>query len=330
VECVLESLDAAGRLEESVEDLSAAAGCSRQAVAEAIELVQALEPAGVAARDLSECLTLQLKRRGVTGLALTVARDHLEDIGRGRYHRIAQDTGASAAQVQAACRLIRSLDPRPGCGFGPPESAGYIVPDLAVLPGEDGLQVVANDEYLPTLRLSGYYRQLLQTTQDAQVREYLSAKVDQAKWVMGHIEQRRTTLLSCARCIVAMQEDFFRRGPGHLAPLTLAQAAERLHIHESTVSRAIRGKYLQCTYGVFPMKYFFCRALPTARGEDVSTQRAKEALREWIDREDKRKPYSDQALSESLRAQGILLSRRTVAKYRDELGIPSAAGRRTL
>jgi RNA polymerase sigma-54 factor len=245
-------------------------------------------------------------------------------------HFLSMTTGASAAQVQAACRLIRSLDPRPGCAYGPPEPVGYIVPDLAVLSGEEGFQVVLNDAFLPTLRLSGYYHQLMQTTQDAQVREYLTAKVGQAKWMMEHIEQRQTTLLSCARCIAAAQVDFFRHGPGHLVPLTLAQAAEKLDLHESTVSRAVRNKYIQCAYGVFPMKYFFRRTLPAAGGEDVSTDRAKTALRALIDGEDKGKPYSDQTLSELLCAQGVQISRRTVAKYRNELGLPSVAGRRDL
>lgn len=330
VECVLQSLNSSGRLDEPAVSLSGLAGTSEEVVGRAIELVQSLDPAGVAARDLSECLALQLQRRGETGLALTIVRDYLEDMGRDHYHHIAQATGASREEVGAACRLIRSLDPRPGAAFAPREAPGYIIPDLAVVAVGDGFEAVVNDSCLPSLHVSSYYHRLMETSDDAQVREYLSEKVRQAKWVVQNVEQRRSTLLSCARYIVKRQEDFFRRGPGHLVPLSLADAAAALSVHESTVSRTIRGKYLQCAHGVFPLKFFFSRALPAGNEEDMSTQRAKTALRDLINREDKNKPLSDQRLSELLADQGVRLSRRTVAKYRDELGILSTSGRRAL
>lgn len=330
VECVLQSLNSAGRLDEPAARLAGLAGTSEAVVLRAIELVQSLDPAGVAARDLSECLALQLVRRGETGLALTIARDYLEDMGRDHYHHIAQATGASRDEVGAACRLIRSLDPRPGAAFAPRETPGCIIPDLAVVAAEDGFEVVSNDSYTPSLQVSSYYHQLMETSDNTEVRDYLSEKVRQAKWVVQNVEQRRSTLLSCARYIVARQEDFFRHGPGHLLPLSLADAAAALAVHESTVSRAIRNKYLQCAYGVFPLKYFFSRALPVGGEEDVSAERAKTALRSLIGAEDKKKPLSDQKLCELLAEQGIRLSRRTAAKYRDEMGIPSTAGRRAL
>lgn len=331
VECVLQSLTGTGRLDEPLSDLAAHAGTTEADVLRAIELVQGLEPAGVAARDLSECLALQLIRRGETGLALTIVKHHLEDMGQDHYNHIARATGATQGQVREACRLIRSLDPRPGAAFTAGEDPGYIVPDLAIVAGEDGFEAVCNDTCSPSLSISSYYHRMLADTDDAEVKEYLSAKVRQAKWVVQSVEQRREMLLSCARCIAKRQEDFFRRGPGCLHPLSLADAAAELGVHESTISRAVRDKYLQCSYGVFPLKYFFSRAL-SAAGEEggVSAEGAKSALRFLIDDEDKRKPLSDQRLAELLAERGIVISRRTVAKYREELRIPSASGRKEL
>lgn len=329
VECVLQNLDFAGRLDESPAELASRAGVSVSVAQKAIRLVQSLEPAGVAARNLSECLSLQLIRRGEAGLALTIARYHLEDMGQDHYNRIAQLTGADREAVRDACRLIRSLDPRPGAAFAPRGNPGYIIPDIAVVSVEGSFEAVLNDSYMPALRVSAYYYQLMENTSDVEVRDYLFTKVRQAKWVVQNLEQRRATLLSCTRCIVSRQESFFKLGPGHLCPLSLSDVAAELGIHESTISRAIRDKYLQCAYGVFPLKYFFSRALNTVAGEsDVSAERVKSALRALIDREDKKKPLSDQKLSELLAVQGIRLSRRTVAKYRNELGISSTAGRK--
>lgn len=330
VKYVLQSLNGIGRLDEPLEDLAAYAGISPAIMFQALQLVQALEPAGVAARNLSECLCLQLLRRGETGLPLTIARDYLEDMGQSHYNHIAQSTGARRESVQAACHRIRSLDPRPGASYAPRESPGYIIPDLTVVAGPDGFEVVSNDACLPALHISAHYCHLLESTDDAEVRDYLSGKVHHAKLLIQNVEQRKATLLSCAHCVVYRQADFFRLGPGHLLPLSLADVAAELGIHESTISRAIRHKYLQCSYGAFPMKHFFSRALSVVDGEsDVSTEQAKTALRMLIDGEDKKKPLSDQKLSELLALQGIQLSRRTVAKYRDELGTPSTSGRKT-
>lgn len=329
VECVLQSLDGRGRLDEPQEELAARSGTSVSVIRKAIRLVQSLEPAGVAAKDLSECLCLQLIRLGETGLPLVIARNHLEDMGRNHYHQIARFTGAGQDEVRAACELIRSLDPRPGAAFAPGESPGYIIPDLAVIPVEDRFEVICNDLCIPSLRVSSYYRKLMEHVDDAEVRDYLSAKVRQAKWTVRNVEHRRSTLLACARYIVDRQRDFFRRGPGHLRPLSMAETAAGLGIHESTVSRAMHDKYLQCTHGVFPMKYFFSRSLRAACPEaDISVEQAKSALRALIDSEDKTRPMSDQKLCEQLEKENILLSRRTVAKYRSILGIPSAAGRK--
>lgn len=328
VECVLESLNKNGWLDEPSADLAVHAGVDEQTVERAVELVQGLEPAGVGARSLSECLCIQLRQRGETGLPLIIADRYLEEMGKDHYNLIARETGASREEIQEACRIIRSLNPRPGSDFAPRETLGYITPDLVVVKFEDHFEILSNDYYFPTLKVSSYYHQLMKETDEAQVKEYLTGKVRQAKWVLRSVEQRRSTLLSCAECILRRQEAFFRSGPGHLRPMTLADVAEMLDVHESTVSRAVKGKYLQCMYGVFPLGYFFGRAVPASGGDSVSAQQAKTVLRRLIEGENRKRPLSDQKLSELLAGQGIEISRRTVAKYRDEMGIPSTSGRK--
>lgn len=325
---LMQCLDSNGWLDEAPADLALRLGVDREIVDRALQVVQGLEPAGVGARDLSECLCLQLERRGERGLALTIASSYLEAMSRDRYHLIAKQTGASRAEVNAACALIRSLDPRPGMGFSARENLRYIDPDLIVVKFADHFELLTNDSYLPSLRLSGYYSKLYHETGDDEVKGYLNDKLRQAKWVIQSVEQRRSTLMDCARCLVERQERFFRHGPGNLRPLGLADVAAQLGVHESTVSRAVRDKYLQCTYGVYPLGYFFTRGLSGGSGGDATPDQAKERLRALIQGEDKRRPFSDQKLAQLLAGQGIALSRRTVAKYRDELGIPSTTARK--
>lgn len=323
---LMESLDSNGWLDEPLSDAAARLRVSEKTAEQALRVVQSLEPAGVGARSLAECLRLQLERRGETGLALTIVSQYLEAMSRDRYNLISRETGAGRAEVSRACALIRSLNPRPGMGFATRENLRYITPDLVVVNFEDHFEILTNDSYLPSLRLSGYYSQLYKETGDEQVKDYLNGKLRQAKWIISSVEQRRTTLMNCARCIVDHQERFFRQGPGHLRPMLLADVAGELDIHESTVSRAVRDKYIQCAHGVFPLGYFFSRSL--GGSEETSPDQAKTLLRALIDGEDRKKPLSDQKLSQLLEERGVSISRRTVAKYRDELGIASTAGRK--
>ena len=330
---LVESLNQNGWLDESLEDLAAELDKPVELLEQALTAVQSLEPAGVGARNLSECLTLQLRRRGEDNdLALRIARDHLEPLSKNRYNCIAKALGATQEEVREACDLIRSLNPRPGAGFATRENLIYINPDLFVVNFPDHFELLTNDYFFPSLNISSYYSRLLKDSDDAEVRDYLMGKVRQAKWVVRSIEQRRSTLLQCAECLLALQEDFFRHGPGHLRPMSLADIAQKLGVHESTVSRTIRDKYIQCASGVYPLSYFFSRSLGSARvkamGEAVSPDSAKTLLKKLIAEEDKRKPLSDQKLCELMAREGCELSRRTVAKYRDELNIPSTAGRR--
>ena len=195
----------------------------------------------------------------------------------------------------------------------------------------DHFELLTNDYFFPTLNISSYYTRLLKESDENEVKDYLTGKVRQAKWVVRSIEQRRSTLMECAKCILDKQEPFFRKGPGHLVPLSLADIAACVGVHESTVSRAVKDKYIQCSMGVYPLSYFFSRGLGAGAsgGCDCSSpDAAKALLKKLIAGEDRRKPLSDQKLCDMMNAQGCALSRRTVAKYRDELNIPSTTGRK--
>lgn len=331
VKFLIGCLDQNGWLDEDLPALSRESGYPLEQLERALTVVQTLEPAGVGARDLAECLRLQLFRRTpVDELAVRIVASHLGSLAKDRYGLIAQELNSSQKEVRRACEVIRSLDPRPGSRFAAYEAPAYVHPDMIVVKTEGGFELLANDAFFPALRISPYYTALLKESGQDEVREYLTEKVRWAKWTVQAIEQRRATLAACTQCILEMQEDFFRYGPGHLKPLSLADVAERVGVHESTVSRAIKGKYLQCPTGIYPLNSFFSRRLGTA-GEDSgasSPDAAKAMLKKMVAEEDKRKPLSDQKLCECMATQGCVLSRRTVAKYRDELNIPSTAGRK--
>ncbi len=332
-EFIVESLNQNGWLDEDVPELAAAAHCPEPRMEQALALVQSLEPAGVGARGLSECLCLQLTRRGEDETVLRIARDCLDALAKNQYGLIARTLGITQEEARRAGSVIRSLNPKPGTGFASRENLAYISPDLILVSFPDHFELLTNDYFFPSLRLSGYYQGLMKENSDAEVKEYLTGKLRQAKWVVQSIEQRRTTLMDCARCILSRQENFFRRGPGHLAPMTLADVGGEVGVHESTVSRAIRDKYIQCSMGVYPLSYFFSRSLGVAAdgggGEGAaSPDGAKALLKRLISDENKKKPLSDQKLCELMEREGYPIARRTVAKYRDALGIPGTAGRK--
>ncbi len=329
VEGVLAGLDQDGRLEESIAELADRCCVSPDVILGAEKIVQSLEPAGVGSRSLAHCLELQLIRRGEQGLSLTIVRHHLEDMAKNHYNQIAQKTGASREEIQQACKLIRSLNPKPGAAFSARDQFRYVMPELIVSEENGELVVALADEATPELKISSYYQKLMDSNEDEQVKDYLIRKVRQANWVIKSIEQRKNTMLDCAQCIATRQAEFFRQGKACLKPLALSDVAAEVGVHESTVSRAIKDKYIQCAWGVFPMSHFFSRAL-AASDEEVSAAQAKAAIRSLISEEDKRKPLSDQKLCDALLTQKITLSRRTVAKYREELGIPSTSGRREI
>ena len=322
-------LDGGGYLRFSLEELSGQTGIPLSRMKQALALLHSLEPAGVGAADLSQCLELQLLRIGETGPALAIVRDHLEALAKRHYRAIASALGITVEQVREAEGIIRELEPRPGAVFEQPEQVAYIQPDVFVAEEEGRFVARTRGGERPPFRISAYYRDLLSQSGEQEVREYLTGKLRQAEGVLWAIGQRERTLLRCAQAITERQQDFFRLGPQALVPLRMADVAQELGVHESTVSRSIREKYLQCARGVYPMSYFFSRsATADQSGAAVGGTAARALLKQLLDQEDKSRPLSDQKLSEEMERQGCPISRRTVAKYREEMNIPGASGRK--
>lgn len=321
------SLDAKGYLTEADDVVAKRFGVELASVKEAVALLQSCEPAGIAARNLQECLLLQLTAvpERLRSLVEVCIHDHLEDIAGGRFTHIAKQIGTSLLVVQQAIDALRRLNPKPGLMYAS-EVPAYIIPDVTVEQVAGRFVVVTNDSAVPTVRISPSYLKLMQRY-DGTTRQFLTKKVQGVEWLLRCIEQRRLTLYRVAEAIVEAQQAFFWKGAAGMKPLTLNKIADVLGIHESTVSRATRGKYMQTPRGVFEMRFFFTAVL---QGDDgaSSAQAAKHAIRQCVASEDATKPLSDEALVKHLADVGIRLSRRTVAKYRDELKILSSGQRR--
>ena len=293
-------------------------------IAKALAVVQSLEPAGVAARDLSECLILQLRRRGEADeTVLAIVKDYLPQLGRKQYGAIARALRVSEREVRAAEKQIAALEPRPGQAFQTREETVYIRPDVFVAEIDGVWQAVVNEYYLPRLTVSVYYQKLLEQTEDAETAAYLRQKLRHAQTLLHSLSQRGSTLRRCAEVAVREQKAFFAGGTTELVPMRMRDLAAEIEVHPSTVSRCLRGKYLQCRQGTYPLRYFF--PLPSG---GVSRQAVQQRLVELIRGEDAAHPLSDEKLCCLLLSQGVEISRRTVAKYRTELGIPAASGRK--
>ncbi len=328
---IIEALDENGYLTLSPREIAELSSVDRAAVDEALEAVQGLDPPGVGARDLKECLRLQLSRQGQDDpILLRLVEDHLEDIARNRIAMIAKAIGLSAEEAQRRCDIIRNLEPKPGRQFGSSQAARYISADVTVEKvGEDYL-VTMNERTTPRLSISPFYRKVLtEADPDSQITDFLNKRLNAAVWLIKSIEQRKRTIYNVVSAIVRHQRDFLELGVKHLKPMTLAEIADEAGIHESTVSRSVNGKYVQTPRGLFELKYFFTGGVCDSQGTGVASGSLKELLKELVALEDPHAPYSDQALVDRLKAErGIDLSRRTVAKYRDELGIAASSKRK--
>jgi RNA polymerase sigma-54 factor len=321
-------VDDRGFLDEDASATAKVLGVPEEVVSRVLALLRTLDPPGICARDLPGCLAAQLKDTPDCETALAIVANHLEDLARGRYAVIAKALGVSADRVRRACAEIRKLDPTPGAAFSQEAAPATVVPDVVGTRTEDGFDVALNDRMLPELGVSAYYGSLLKSSDSNDVRSYLAERFQRARWLMSCVEQRRGTLLACARAIVTLQADYFSGKCAYLAPMVLSDVAARLRMHPSTVSRAVRGKTLQFGASVSPMKSLFSRGVGTGEGERSSSDEARSAIRRFVDNEDKKHPLSDQRLCELLSREGLALSRRTGAKYRDELGISGTAARR--
>ena len=329
---IIGNLDENGYLNISLEELRGDRSVDLAVLEGALRLIQGFDPIGVAARDLQECLLLQLDSLK-DGEQITLARmmvaEHLSELEGRHLTRLAEKLKVPIKAVQDALLLICSLEPKPGRTFGT-EDPRYITPDVFIVKVDDRFVVVLNDDGLPRLRISPYYRALLSKGRSSskETRDYVEGKMRSALWLIRSIEQRQRTLYKVTESIVKFQRSFLEKGITHMRPLTLKEVAEDINMHESTVSRVTTNKYVHSPEGLFELKYFFHRGVQAVDGEAVSSLTVKELVRRLLTAEDTGKPLSDQKIVEILRQQGIEIARRTVAKYRGQLKIPSSSRRR--
>jgi RNA polymerase sigma-54 factor len=299
-------------------------------VEEMLQIIQRLDPPGVGARDLQECLVLQMTEQGDTGsLTYQLVHDAFQDLLAHRWNDLAKRFSVEPQAVQAAADELARYDPKPGLKYSD-RGESYIIPDLVVEKIDGQYRVFLNDSGVPRLRLSRSYQEIARDKRKMtpENREFIASKMNSANWMIQAIEQRRQTMLKVMNFIVDRQRDFFEKGIEHLKPLTLREVAEVINMHESTVSRVTNEKYVQTPRGVLPLKFFFSSALSTASGEDASARSIRAKLQKMVAEENQAKPLTDQQIVHLFQEQGIQIARRTVAKYRDQLGILPARMRK--
>ena len=325
-EYIIQNIDNNGYLIASIEEMAEHLKHSPEEIETILSVIQSFEPYGVGARNLKECLLIQLKDERDYKVK-QIVEDHLEDIGQNKIAVIAKALGISTSETQDYIDIIKSLEPKPGRSFKGSEDVKYIIPDASIEEIDGEFFIFINDITGPRLNINEYYKNLIKTTKDQKTTEYLESKFNSAMWIIKSIEQRRQTMYKVIESILKYQKEFFLYGDKSLAPLTLKDVAEDIEMHESTISRATNGKYVQTPRGLFELKYFFRAGLASKAGE-ISTTSVKSIIKGIIRDEDPKKPLSDQVITDMLKVREITVSRRTVAKYREELQIPSSSMRR--
>ena len=321
-EMVIGNIDEYGYLKTTVEELAASTGLPPEQIAEVLKVIQSFDPPGIGARDLRECLLLQFERLGQQNtLEYRIVNEFMEALGKRRIPEISRGTETSVDEVQEALERIARLEPRPGRAYLP-DNDQYILPEVFVRRSGDDYVVTTNNEHIPHLRISNTYKDLMaQADNSAEVRNYIREKIRAGKFLIKSLHQRQQTILNIAREIVNRQRDFLAKGVAFLKPLTMVQVAQVVGVHETTVSRAVSSKYMQTPQGLFEMKYFFTAGIQTASGDGMSNTSVKDMIADIFKAEDTGKPLSDQEVVRMLKEKGIVIARRTVAKYRTELNI---------
>ncbi len=327
-EVVIGNLDDNGYLRLTDEELSRISNSSVDDVRRAIRVVQELDPPGVGARDLRECLLIQIRALGLGNtLVEKIVMNNLHDLEKRNYNAIARKYNSPIEDVMMAVEIISGLDPKPARNFSSQE-INYIVPDVFVIKTDDGYQITLNNEGIPRLRINSYYRRLLNKKDlSKEEKKFLRERYRSADWLLKSLDQRNKTIYKVTESILKFQREFFDKGPQYVKPLNLRDVAEDINMHESTISRVTLNKYLACSHGIFSFRFFFSSALKGENGS-VSSTVVKEMIKKIIDEEDPRKPYSDQKIADMLKEKNIKIARRTVAKYREEMRIPSHTHRR--
>lgn len=321
-ELIIGNIDDVGFLQSQPEEMAQNTGVPLEDLQRVLEVIQGFHPVGVGSRDLRDCLLIQLRRIGKEqSLEYRIVDKHLEDLGKRRFPEIARRLGTTVEQVQRCANFIATLDPKPGQIFAP-DPNNYVLPDVDVVKIGEDYQITLNGEQIPHLRISNTYKDLMaQDGNGNEVKDYIRDKIRSGKFLIKSIHQRQQTISNIAHEIVARQKEFLEKGSAALKPMTMVQIAEAVGVHETTVSRAISGKYISTPQGVFEMKYFFTPGYQTSGGESMSNTSVKEAIGDLVKGEDTKNPLSDKEIVEILSSRGIPIARRTVAKYRSELNI---------
>jgi RNA polymerase sigma-54 factor len=323
-DAIIQNLDEEGMLRASLDEISNLGPYAREEVEKALAVVQGLDPSGIAARDLTECLRLQLRNLGLEDSPTDLmVRDHLKQLQGHQYPEIARQMGLTMDEVSHHLEIIRRLDPRPGLKYSPNRST-YVVPDVFVVKEGDDFKILLNDDGLPKLRISPTYKRMLDV-KDAgseETRNYVREKLRSALWLLKSVDQRQRTIYKVSESIVRHQRGFLDHGIAHLRPLVLRDVANDIGMHESTVSRVVANKYMHTPRGVYELRFFFHSGITSTMGEAVSSVTIKDRIRKMIESEDPSRPLSDSRIAELLGREGLPLARRTVAKYREELRIP--------
>ncbi len=322
-ELIIGNIDDNGFLQSTPEEMALNSGIPKEDFEKMLALIQSFYPSGVGARDLRDCLLIQLQRDGKeSSLEYKIISEHMDDLGRRRFPEIARRMGISVEDVQKAADNIARLNPRPGQVFAAAPQ-NYVLPDVVVEKVDGEYQVILNNEQIPHLRISNLYKDIIASgdAQSGEVKNYVRDKIRSGKFLIRSIHQRQQTIFNIAQQIVSRQREFLEHGPSHLKPMTMGDVADAVGVHETTVSRAVSGKYMATPQGVFEMKYFFTSGYQTATGDSLSNTSVKGAILDLVKHENGSTPLSDHEMVEILGERGIPIARRTVAKYRTELNI---------
>jgi len=329
-EFIIGNIDDRGYLTLSLEEIARIMDASLEECQKVLEIIQTFEPSGVGARDLRESLLIQLRERGIDDpVAKAIVENHLDKIDRKSIAQLAKTLKVNPSQVQDAMERLSSLSPNPGFGYVTMDPE-IIVPDLIVEKVDERYVAVLNDKNIPRLRVSSLYKNLLSKSGHApeETKNYVKEKLNAARWLIKSIDQRRSTMLKVMNYLIYAQRNFFERGISELKPMTLQEVAEATGLHISTISRVVNNKYVQTPRGIFQLKYFFGSKVESSDGDEISSKSVKDKISNMIMKEDPQKPLSDQKITDMLRAEGLQVARRTVAKYREQLKILPARFRK--
>jgi RNA polymerase sigma-54 factor len=327
---IIGNLNRDGYLDLSLEELAHLSDATVDEVDDVLFLMQTFDPIGVCARDLGECLLLQAKHFGLNNTLITdIITNHIKDLENKNYKAICKSLKVSIEEVISAVNIIRGLEPKPGRQFSD-EDPQYITPDIFVYKAEDEFVIVINDDGMPKLKVNSFYKKAISHDENVtgKAKDYIQDKLRSAAWLIRSIHQRQKTIYRVMESILKFQHEFFEKGITHLKPMVLRDVAEDIGMHESTISRVTTNKYAYTPQGIFELKYFFNSSIKRVHGEAIASASVQEKIRQMIENEDSRKPYSDSKMAEMLKNENINIARRTVAKYREMLGVLSSNKRK--